>query len=154
MPNQRDIIMRYGRIVSLAAIAGALLSTSALARPYPPLPSPHWVPGSTKGYVVPRGTVSGTWAPLVNNFPGTTPDTAAQLTDGSILMHDGCTPDWYKLTPDNTGSYHNGTWTKMASMASNYAPLYFASQMLPDGRLIVNGGEDNKGCTNVNPTLR
>jgi hypothetical protein len=56
-------------------------------------------------------------------------------------MHDGCTTDWYKLTPDNTGSYQNGTWTKTASMPAGYTPLYFASQVLPDGRVIVNGGE-------------
>ena len=95
-------------------------------------------------YQAPKKVKSGTWAKLVHGFPGTSfPDTAQLLTDGTVLMHDGCTPDWYKLTPDSKGSYHNGTWTKVASMSASYGPLYFASEVLPDGRLIVNGGEYN-----------
>jgi hypothetical protein len=50
---------------------------------------------------------------------------------------------WYRLTPDNTGSYINGTWTQLASMVSGYRPLYFASAVLADGRVIVEGGEYN-----------
>jgi hypothetical protein len=57
------------------------------------------------------------------------------------MMHDGCTSKWYKLSPDNTGSYQNGTWSKMASMPSGYTPLYFSSQVLPDGHVAVEGGE-------------
>jgi len=67
-------------------------------------------------------------------------------------MHDGCTADWYKLTPNTKGSYLKGKWTKITSMASNYKPLYFASQVLSDGRFIVNGGEYNS-CQNVHTTL-
>ena len=48
---------------------------------------------------------------------------------------------WYKLTPDSKGSYIDGTWSKIASMPDSYAPLYFASAILPDGRMIVEGGE-------------
>lgn len=53
------------------------------------------------------------------------------------------TTTWYKLTPDINGSYVNGTWTQIASLPANYCPLYFASAVLPDGRMIVEGGEDN-----------
>ena len=51
--------------------------------------------------------------------------------------------DWWKLTPDINGSYVNGTWTQLASLSSNYGPLFFASAVLPDGRVIVEGGEQN-----------
>jgi len=70
-------------------------------------------------------------------------DTAVLLTDGRAMVHEYNTPNWWSLTPDNTGSYVNGTWKKLASMASTYAPLYFASQVLPDGRVLVEGGEYN-----------
>lgn len=135
---------RFATAALAVAVAG-LLSTSALAhRPIDPLPSRHgWTVNPAKPpYLAPSNHASGTWAPLVHSFPGTSfPDTALLLTDGTVIMHDGCTQDWYKLTPDNTGSYHKGTWTKTASMPSGYTPLYFASQVLPDGRVIVNGGE-------------
>jgi len=65
------------------------------------------------------------------------------LTDGTVIAHDGCAADWWRLTPDSTGSYVNGTWTQIASLPSGYEPLYFASAVLPDGRVIVEGGEYN-----------
>lgn len=86
-----------------------------------------------------------TWTVLAHQ-PGVPVETALLLTDGTVLAqqvtNDGFgTAAWWKLTPDNTGSYVNGTWTQMASMPSGYAPLYFASAVLPDGRLLVQGGE-------------
>jgi hypothetical protein len=39
----------------------------------------------------------------------------------------------------------NGTWSLIASLPAGYAPLYFASQVLPDARVIINGGEYNFG---------
>ncbi len=51
--------------------------------------------------------------------------------------------DWYKLTPDNTGSYVNGTWTQVASLPSGYQPDAYASAVLADGRVLVAGGEYN-----------
>jgi hypothetical protein len=50
------------------------------------------------------------------------------------------------LTPDNTGNYVNGTWTQLASLPGHYGPEYYASAVLPDGRLIVEGGEYNFGA--------
>jgi hypothetical protein len=70
-------------------------------------------------------------------------DTALLLTDGTVIVHEVCTPNWHRLTPDQTGSYVNGTWSQTGSMPSDYAPLYFASQVLPDGRVLVEGGEYN-----------
>jgi hypothetical protein len=34
-----------------------------------------------------------------------------QMTDGTVIVQGGGEQDWWKLTPDNTGSYKNGTWT-------------------------------------------
>jgi hypothetical protein len=70
-------------------------------------------------------------------------DTAVLLTDGRPMVHEYNTPNWWALQPDQSGSYVNGTWKKLASMSSSYAPLYFASQVLPDGRVLVEGGEYN-----------
>jgi hypothetical protein len=69
-------------------------------------------------------------------------------SDGSVLVHNepdnnvtGGTSEWWKLTPDSNGSYVDGTWSQIASMPSDYTPLYFGSAILPDGRMIVEGGE-------------
>ncbi len=82
------------------------------------------------------------WQKMVNQPPFNT-DSANLLTDGTVIVHQYNSPNWWRLTPDNRGSYLNGTWSQVASMASNYAPLYFANAVLPDGRVIVEGGEYN-----------
>ena len=67
------------------------------------------------------------------------------LTDGTVLCKtasggsDGIGNIWDKLTPDNHGSYINGTWSQIAPMASTR--LFFSTQMLMDGRVYVAGGE-------------
>jgi hypothetical protein len=77
-------------------------------------------------------------APFGSNGAGT----AMLMTDGTVMIQDNMS-SWYRLTPDNTGSYINGTWSTAPSLPSGYGPLYFSSAILPDGRLIVNGGEYN-----------
>jgi len=67
------------------------------------------------------------------------------LTDGSVIFQGGNSFDWSKLTPDNSGSYLKGTWSPIASLPGGYAPLYFASSVLADGRLVILGGEYNFG---------
>ncbi len=92
---------------------------------------------------------AGGWQQVAASAPWTNgPDTPLLMTDGTILVHDYCTPNWYSLKPDSSGNYVNGTWTKMASMPSSYAPLYFASAVLADGKLVVNGGEYNSASCN------
>ncbi len=86
----------------------------------------------------------------VQNVPNIGAGAMALLTDGRVLVHDesgnaGTWQNWWTLTPDNTGNYATGTWTQVASTASNYGPLYFASAVLPDGRYIIEGGEYNNG---------
>jgi len=146
---------RAAGVSVLAVITAGLMSTSALAhRAVDPLPRQNANAGThVSPFVAPPKVKSGTWAPLAAGFPGTSfPDTAQVMTDGTVLMHDGCTSDWYKLTPNKKGSYAKGKWTKVASMASNYKPLYFSSQVLQDGRLIAEGGEYNS-CQNVHTTI-
>ena len=99
---------------------------------------------------------AGSWAPLTHQPPNSgahyfTSSEMFLMTDGSVLCMAADTsynfntssyfadPSVYKLTPDNTGSYTNGTWSQVASM--NHSRLYFASSVLADGRLIVCGGE-------------
>ena len=68
------------------------------------------------------------------------------LTDGSVLFQGSSFSDWWKLTPDVTGNYVNGTWTQAASIPYtwNYAPFAFASAVLADGRVVIEGGEYNE----------
>lgn len=90
---------------------------------------------------------AGGWQPVSAHAPFSGgADTEMLMTDGSVMVHDACTSNWFDLVPDKTGSYVSGTWTQKASMPSNYTPLYFASAVLPDGKLIVDGGEYNAGC--------
>ena len=89
----------------------------------------------------------------VNNVPASI-DTMLLLTDGSVMAHVLASSSWYRLIPDNTGSYANGTWKQTASMLSDsnltatmngptYGPVFFGSAVLQDGTLIVYGGEYN-----------
>jgi hypothetical protein len=132
------------RFTSIAA--SLLLSSPAFAH-HPLRPTGHIGPWLAPRHV--PSVTSGTWKPLTNLFPGTSPDTALLLTDGTVMMHDLCTRNWYRLTPTAKGSYAGGTWSTMARLPAGYAPLYFASKVLPDGRVIINGGEYNgTSCTN------
>ncbi len=87
-------------------------------------------------------------AQTLTNLTHSAPDGAELqflLTDGTVLVQGYQGQDWWKLTPDITGSYINGTWTQVASLASNYDPDAFASQTLADGRVLIEGGEYNFG---------
>lgn len=64
-----------------------------------------------------------------------------QLTDGTVLVQGYNCSDFWKLTPDNSGSYVNGTWSQVASLPPGYAPDATASAVLADGRLLLEGGE-------------
>jgi hypothetical protein len=61
-------------------------------------------------------------------------------TDGTVLMEGGgVSATWYRLTPSASGSYALGTWSQVASMGLQR--LYYPSNVLPDGRVLVLGGE-------------
>jgi hypothetical protein len=118
----------------------------------PNRPVPHVGPYEVP-YVAPKGAKSGTWTDLAG-IPAFAqgPWGPMLLTDGTVLFDDYCTnPNvWYKLTPDKKGQYTTGAWKATATMPNGYTPMYFAQQVLTDGRAIVSGGEYNlyKGsCT-------
>src|SRR5579862_7972489 len=132
-----------------APVHVARLAAAPAAVPGHPILTPFKHPAKTgaKPYRGAAGTASP-WTPLVNPPPFGTPGTMLLESDGSVLVHDepdnnvtGGTNMWWKLTPDSHGSYVDGTWSQIASMPSDYTPLYFASAILPDGRMIVEGGE-------------
>jgi hypothetical protein len=81
------------------------------------------------------------WTPLTNQSPSGPRGIQIMIqgTDGSILVQSYDGQSWMKLTPDAKGSYIKGTWSTLAS--EPVARLYFASQILTDGRLFVAGGE-------------
>jgi hypothetical protein len=91
-----------------------------------------------------RMLLAGTWTRLTNPVPS--PDgigTMMLLSDGTVLAQAGGSAGavraWYKLTPDSSGSYINGTWKEVASMSLER--LYYGSNVLPDGRVFLVGGE-------------
>src|SRR5690349_21421853 len=72
------------------------------------------------------------------------------LSDGTVMalnypLLGGGTggPIWFKLTPVPNGHYVNGEWSQIASM--HYPRHAFGSQVLPDGRVLVIGGEHPRG---------
>jgi len=116
----------------------------------PPRPPPH---RHVVTSVMRERAKAGGWEQLANSAPWTNgPGSQILMTDGTVLVQDSCTPNWFRLTPDSTGNYQDGTWTAIAGMPSDYGPLYFASAVLPDGKLIVNGGEYNF-CSGDETTL-
>jgi hypothetical protein len=134
---------------AICVLAGLALSGLAQAQTFPrikPLPE-HWATGSRAAARLAQPG-SSPWQALNNQptFLSTSCYGAANpllLTDGTVIIQDGGCSDWWRLTPDNTGSYVNGTWTQIASLPAGYAPLYHSSAVLPDGRLIIEGGEYN-----------
>ncbi|MDQ2865314.1 MAG: hypothetical protein M3R51_03745 [Candidatus Eremiobacteraeota bacterium] len=87
---------------------------------------------------------SGGWQPVAATAPfgSNGAGTPLLMTDGTVMIGDN-TSNWYSLTPDSNGSYIHGSWKKRATLPGNYGPLYFASAVLPDGKLVINGGEYN-----------
>ena len=92
-----------------------------------------------------------TWTPMTT-APPVSFGAAFLLTDGRVLLHEepncgGSTckgkdyTAWYTLTPDINGNYANGTYTQVASSPGGWAPLYFASAVLKDGKFAAQGGE-------------
>jgi len=82
--------------------------------------------------------MAGTWKALAHQ-PPFRPDTMLLLTDGTVMCQEYAGIGWWKLTPDPTGDYVNGTWSRLAPMHD--ARLFYASAVLADGRVFVAGGE-------------
>ena len=80
----------------------------------------------------------GFWTALTNQ-PTFNASTALLLTDGRVMCQSSGSKKWWALKPNAFGSYVNGTWSPLAD--SPNGPLYYASAVLRDGRVIVAGGE-------------
>ena len=67
------------------------------------------------------------------------------LTDGSVMMQSiNDAGVFYKLTPDSDGAYVNGTWRRLSSPPTGYAPYAGSQVVLADGRVLFVGGEYNQ----------
>lgn len=130
-------------MLELAVLANAQRQNSRTETPHltplPPMDDLNPVPR------IGLNDPSSPWTSL-NNQPTFLSRGAANpilLTDGTVLIQDTGSQDWWRLTPDSSGSYVNGAWTQIASLPAGYSPLYHSSAVLPDGRLIIEGGEYN-----------
>src|SRR5215472_18489351 len=90
--------------------------------------------------------MAGTWVAL-SNQPSFTANHMMLLTDGTVMVQDVATVNWWRLTPDASGSYVNGSWSARAG--SPNGPTYYASAVLTDGRVLMAGGEDDFGNNGV-----
>jgi uncharacterized repeat protein (TIGR01451 family) len=89
---------------------------------------------------------SQVWTPVSNRpseFRNENVDAMYLLTDGTVMVQGLCSPNWYRLAPDSLGNYANGSWTQMQPLPAGYGPAAFASAVLSDGRLLIEGGEQN-----------
>jgi hypothetical protein len=98
-------------------------------------------------------TPAGTWTTLTNLAPATTAGIQAMLllSDGRVMAQGGsdtASKNWYALTPDATGDYINGTWSSLKNMSLER--LFFASNVLPSGKVFVLGGEYTGPNTDAN----
>jgi hypothetical protein len=88
----------------------------------------------------------GTWTRVTRPAPESV-ELMLLMPDGTVMAASqggsSSGQGWFKLTPDNHGSYINGTWTTLASMHDTR--LYYASDVLRDGRVFVAGAEYGTG---------
>lgn len=129
---------RSSAVVAVFASAAVLL-----------LPSSALAQRVTQPFRANSGTATLGWQSFVNPPPFNA-GAMYLLTDGTVMVQDlgptsAGSPNWWRLTPDSTGSYVDGTWTQLASLPSYYGPGAYAAAVLPDGRLAIDGGEWNNG---------
>ena len=130
--NDNQIYVAYGPV--------STRSCSPTSKPslYPT--NPTIAPTSSKPTIKPsvlptnqRGSWTSLNCPVINGARA-----PKLLTDGSVMV---ISKDPWRLIPDIHGSYINGTWEAMALIPSDYGPVYHASAVLPDGRVVLAGGE-------------
>jgi hypothetical protein len=87
----------------------------------------------------PASSTAASWTRLANLAPSGA-GVMLQLPDGTIMIQRATTATWMRLKPDALGSYINGTWATDIATAPTRR-LYFASQVLPNGKVWILGGE-------------
>ena len=87
------------------------------------------------------GAMAGTVTPLRNGVPFDGIIYGFVLTDGSLFFQGGLLQDWYRFRPDKSGSYADGTYLVAGSLPPNYVPYATSGGVLPDGRVLLIGGE-------------
>jgi regulation of enolase protein 1 (concanavalin A-like superfamily) len=65
------------------------------------------------------------------------------LGNGDVMAQLGGGAGWALLTPSSTGSYINGTWTRLST--SHDTRTYYSTQVLQNGSVFVAGGEYGTG---------
>lgn len=145
---------------------GSALAYAQAPAPPPPISRPVWLkfqnnPEALREFqtrqVAPAEALAASpagspWTAVTRN-PAISLSNPLLMTDGTIIVHSPQARDWWQLTPDINGNYAGGTWSKFASLPAGYGPLYFASEVLPDGRVVINGGEDNLGVLGAFTTM-
>jgi hypothetical protein len=148
----RDSTKSFWPALAFAGIALMASPRFAGAQRLTPIPPRGGARAQTQAQVQARSNNSRTnspWTPLTNqptflddiNCAGAA--NPLLLTDGTVMVQEGGCQQWWRLTPDASGSYANGTWSQLATLPADYSPLYHSSAVLPDGRVIIEGGEYN-----------
>jgi hypothetical protein len=80
----------------------------------------------------------GTWSWMAHTEPFF-PGNLFLMVDGRVMITDIASNQTSFLTPGADGTYWNGTWSPGPSLLDNVA--YYSSAVLPDGSVIICGGE-------------
>jgi hypothetical protein len=102
------------------------------------------------GLLIAPRALAGNWLPLANQPPNNEGiGMMLLLSDGTVMCSasDASKSLWFRLTPDQNGSYVNGTWTQLAN--ATYGRLYYTSDVLTNGTVFVAGGEYGTGKTHI-----
>ena len=87
----------------------------------------------------------GSWS-AVGSLPGDNIGICLLLPDGTV-MAEGSSNAWWALTPDSTGNYSNGTWTRRVN--STWGHQDGSTAVLTNGNVFVAGGENGNGINQV-----
>jgi hypothetical protein len=97
--------------------------------------------GAGAGAATPPVSAGGRWQLLSASQLPFYPQAAMLLTDGSVMLQEVTSDQWWRLRPDASGNYLNGTYEKTPPAPNGYAPTYPCRAILSDGRMLVEGGE-------------